>query len=220
MPVFDPASVQGSDLSGVWKIFIAAGLAVAVFVYALIAFAMIKWRRRADDDGSLPPQFDKNPFWEVTGTVIPLLIVGGLFAITLVREYHVDALEKAPYATVDVTGYRWSWRFSYPGHNIVVDGTAYRAPTLVVPEGKLTQINLNSADVIHAFWIPAFLFKRDATPGYTMHFDLSPSRSGTFDGVCAEFCGLQHGLMTFHVRVVPPAQYTRWLASGGTVALR
>ena len=214
MPVFDPASVQGTDLSGVWIVFTGAGLFVAAFVYSLIGISLVRWRRRPGDD-TLPPQFASNSFWEIAGVIIPVIVVCALFAVTLLREYRVDAVENRPYAVVDVTGYTWSWRFAYPGHHIVQAGTAYHPPSLVLPVGKTTQINLVSADVIHAFWIPAFLFKRDATPGYTMHFDITPSRTGTFQGVCAEFCGLQHGLMTFEVRVVSAAAYQRWLAAGG-----
>ncbi len=207
------------DLSGVWIVFIVAALCVGAFVYALMTYAIVKWRRRRPDDASIPPQFSQNVFWEVTGAAIPLLIVGGLFALTLMREYRVDAVENRPYAVVDATGYRWSWQFRYPGHDLNLYGTEQTPPVLVLPAGKLTQINLTSADVVHSFWIPAFLFKRDATPGYTMHFDLTPNRLGTFAGECSEFCGLQHALMTFKVRVVPPEQYARWLASGGTAAI-
>ena len=215
MPVFDPASVEGLDLSGDWKIFIAGALFVAAFVYVLITYALFKWRARPGDTGK-PPQFDKNTFWELTGVIIPVLMVGALFGITLRKEYHVDALQPNPYAVVDVAGFRWSWQFRYPGHDITVDGSADNPPTLILPQGKLVQINLYSSDVVHAFWIPAFLFKRDATPGYTMHFNVTPLRTGTFEGKCAEFCGLDHARMTFAVRVVPPAQYDRWVSSGGT----
>ncbi len=215
MPIFDPASAQGHGLSSIWQIFIAGALFVAFFVWALIAYAIVKWRARPGDSG-WPEQFDKNTFWEITGVIIPVLMVGGLFAITLVREYDVDAVRDHPYAVVNVTGFRWSWQFRYPGHDISIDGTADAPPQLVLPQGKLTQINLYSSDVVHSFWIPAFLFKRDATPGYTMHFDVTPSRAGVFEGACVEFCGLDHARMTFTVRVVPPDAYDRWLSSNGT----
>ncbi len=69
----------------------------------------------------------------------------------------------------------------------------------------MTQINLYSNDVVHSFWIPSFLFKRDANPGITNHFDVTPTQTGLFHGVCAEYCGLDHALMTFTVEVVPAA---------------
>ena len=219
MPILHPATVQGMDLRGDWYIFIGAGLFVAVFVYGLIVFAVLRWRRRKDDDGSLPPQFHSHPPIEITGVVIPLIMVTGLFYITYIREGVVDFLRPNPYAVVDVTAYRWSWQFRYPGHGIEIAGTPHAAPELVLPLGKMTQVNLYSVDVVHSFWVPAFLFKRDATPGYTMHFDITPTRQGVFAGKCAEYCGLDHALMTFTVRVVPAAQFDRWLAGGGAQGL-
>lgn len=207
------------DLRGDWYIFIGAGLFVAVFVYSLIAYSILRWRKRRSDDDKLPPQFHTNAPIEITGVVIPIIMVIGLFYVTYIREGVVDFLKPGPYAVVDVTGYRWSWQFRYPGHNIVVNGTPHSVPVVVIPNGKMTQINLYSSDVVHSMWIPDFLFKRDATPGYTMHFDVTPTRIGTFRGECAEYCGLDHALMTFMVRVVPPADYDRWIASGGTATI-
>jgi cytochrome c oxidase subunit II len=219
MPLLHPASVQGMDLRGDWYIFIGAGLFVAAFVYALIIFVLIVWRKRRSDDNHVPPQFHTNAPIEITGVVIPVIMVIGLFYVTYIREGVVDFLKPHPYAVVDVTAYRWSWQFRYPGHGVVVNGTPQTPPVMLLPAGKMTQINLYSSDVVHSMWIPEFLFKRDATPGYTMHFDVTPTRTGDFRGECAEYCGLQHALMTFTVRVVPVAVYDRWVAGGGTTAI-
>jgi len=221
MPILHPASVEGADLRGVWYIFFGTGLFIAVIVYGLIFFSLAVWRKRRRDDGKPAPQFHSNPGLEITGVVVPLIIVIGLFYVTYIREGVVDFLRPNPYAVVDVKGYRWAWQFQYPGHNITVNGNPnmQTPPMLVLPLGKMTQINLYSSDVVHAFWVPEFLFKRDATPGYTQHFDVTPNRVGSFEGVCAEFCGLDHALMRFTVKVVPVAQYDRWLASGGTAAI-
>jgi cytochrome c oxidase subunit 2 len=219
MPLLHPASVQGMDLRGDWYVFIGAGLFVAAFVYTLIIVVLILWRKRRSDDERLPPQFHAHPPIEITGVVIPVIMVIGLFYVTYIREGVVDFLKPNPYAVVDVTAYRWSWQFRYPGHGIVVNGTPQNPPVMVVPNGRMTQINLYSSDVVHSMWIPEFLFKRDATPGYTMHFDVTPTRTGDFRGECSEYCGLQHAFMTFTVRVVPVAAYDRWLASGGTSQL-
>jgi cytochrome c oxidase subunit II len=219
MPLLHPASVQSMDLRGDWYVFIGAGLFVAAFVYTLIVIVLIVWHKRRSDDGRLPPQFHTNAPIEITGVVIPIIMVIGLFYITYIREGAVDFLKPHPYAVVDVTAYRWSWQFRYPGHGVVINGTPQNPPVLLIPAGKMTQINLYSSDVVHAMWIPEFLFKRDATPGYTMHFDVTPTRTGNFRGECAEYCGLDHALMAFTVRVVPAAAYDRWLASRGTAAL-
>lgn len=219
MPIMHPASLQAQDLAGVWYIFGGAALFVAVFVYGLILYSIVRWREKATDTG-LPPQFTKHPPIEITGVVIPLIIVIGLFYITYIREGVVDFLKPNPYLTVDVTAYQWSWQFRYPGRNaIVANGTVHEPPTLVLPVGKMTQINLYSADVVHSFWIPSFLFKRDANAGITNHFDITPTKTGFFHGVCAEYCVLDHALMTFTVQVVPVADFDRWVASGGRASL-
>ena len=115
MPISNPASVQAMDLRGDWYIFIGAALFVAVFVYGLILYALAKWRKRRDDDGSLPPQFHSNPPIEITGVVIPIIMVIGLFYITYVREGVVDFIKPNPYAVVDVMAYRWRGSSAIPG---------------------------------------------------------------------------------------------------------
>lgn len=218
MPILNPASVQAADLRGVWYIFFGAGLFIAVIVYGLIFLSLALWRRRRGDT-AIAPQFKNNPGIEITGVVVPLIMVIGLFYVTYVREGVVDFLKPGPYTVIDVTAYRWSWQFRYPARGITISGTPHMAPQIVLPLNKMAQINLTSPDVVHSFWVPAFLFKRDATPGYTQHFDVTPNKAGVFHGVCAEYCGLDHALMAFDVRVVPVDVYDRWLASGGTAPI-
>lgn len=204
------ATVQGHTLLGDWQIFFCAAIVIYVIVALLIVVPLLIWRRRAD---GLPPQFNQNPALEIGYTIVPLLIVGGLFYVTLTREWSVEAQTPTPYATVRVTGFRWSWRFDYPHTGVAITGTPQMPPEMALPLGQTTRIDLISNDVNHAFWVPAFLFKRDAIPGFTNSFDLTPTRIGVFHGLCAEFCGLDHALMTFSVRVLPPDQFKAWLVA-------
>src|SRR5205823_3265810 len=80
----------------------------------------------------------------------------------------------------------WQWRLQYPAQHVQIVGTPQQPPTLVVPVGKTIQVSRRAADVNHAFFVPAFLFKRDAIPGIDNHFDLNVTRAGTFVGECAE----------------------------------
>jgi cytochrome c oxidase subunit II len=212
MSVFDPATLQGQAMRGDWLVFLAASVVVAVLVYAFILGPLVLWRRRSE---SLPPQFSGNGPLEIGGVVVSLLLVGGLFYVTYAREIPVDAVAPHPDHTVDVTAFRWSWEFDYPGSEIHIIGSPQRPPELVLPQGEVTEIALHSADVTHSFWVPAFLFKRDAIPGMINRFDLTPVKSGRFLGLCAQFCGLDHAMMTFTVRVMPPAAYRAWISSGG-----
>ncbi|MFN2528019.1 MAG: cytochrome c oxidase subunit II [Candidatus Baltobacteraceae bacterium] len=206
----DVATSQGQTMLGDWQIFFYTALAIAAIVVFLILLPLWVWRRRSAD---YPPQFKQNPPLEITYTIIPILIVGVLFYFSLVKEWSVEAQTAHPDAVVNVTAYRWSWRFEYPHDHVTISGTPQTPPQFALPLAKTTRIVLTSADVNHAFWIPNFLFKRDAIPGFVNTFDLTPTRAGVYRGLCAEFCGLDHTMMTFTVRVLPFAQYRQWLES-------
>jgi cytochrome c oxidase subunit 2 len=210
------ATSQSSVLASDWLLFTLVGLAVALLVWGLILFAIVRWRRspRAGDD-AYPPQFRDNNALEIAWTVVPLILVIGLFAYTYRAEANVEALAPKPDVTVAVNAYRWGWTFTYDG-GPAISGAARKPPEMVIPLGETTRIVLTSSDVNHAFWVPDFLFKRDAIPGRTSSFDLRPSKLGTFLGHCAEFCGLDHALMNFSVRVVPPDEYARWRRGAST----
>lgn len=206
-----PATVQAGELRSVWEVFIPAGIAVYAIVAGLIAWCAIAYRRR-DPAIRQAAAFHENKPLEILWTIIPILIVIGLFVKTYVVEAKVENLAPNPAETVDVAAYRWSWRFAYPRHHVALNGTTGAPPVLVLPVDETTQINLTSNDVIHEFWVPAFMFKRDAVPGRPSSFDVHPTQIGTYRGVCGEYCGTFHAGMTFSVRVVSAADYARWLA--------
>jgi cytochrome c oxidase subunit 2 len=176
----------------------------------LIAWCIVAYRRR-DPNVVQAAAFHENKMLEMVWTVIPILIVIGLFVKTYISEAKVEAVSTSPAEIVDVAAYRWSWRFSYPRYGIAVNGTLAAPPTLVLPVDETTRINLTSSDVIHEFWVPAFLFKRDAVPGRPTAFDVHPTRIGTYRGECSEYCGTYHALMAFTTRVVSADEYKRWL---------
>lgn len=212
----DGNTAQADRMSGTWTIFIAAAIAVYAIVGGLILFAAVAFRSR-DPAVVQAARFHQNVPLELTWTIVPIFIVGGLFWVTYVSEYHVDSVVRSPGEIVDVVGYRWSWRFSYPHEGVVVEAGAGRTPVLALPLGETTEIRLTSNDVIHAFWVPAYLFKRDAIPGRINTFDFTPTKSGTFLGRCGEYCGTYHAGMTFNVEVLPRAQFALWLRQhGGT----
>jgi len=209
-----PASRQGEDVLGLWRILLAAGVAMGVLVTALILWSVLRYRRPrhagADD---LPQQTGANVPLEVLYTVIPLVIVAVLFAVTLTTQRRVTRLSKVPDLAVEVTGFQWGWRFSYPAQAISVVGDANRQPTLVVPVGADVRLRLASADVIHSFFVPAFLVKRDLVPGVDNEIDVHPTEVGRYRGFCAEFCGLDHWRMSFDVEVVTPEAFQGFVAT-------
>ena len=196
-----------------WYVFVGAGIFVGIYVYACIVWCLVRYRRRAHS----PQQFSGNTPLELLYVALPFVLVLGLFGVTFAIELPVDRVAAHPQNVVAVTAFRWSWRFGYP-NGVTAAGTPDSPPTLYLPLGESTQIDLRSADVTHSFWVPAFLFKRDAIPGMTNAFDVTPTRTGRFPGRCAQFCGLEHATMTFVVAVVPRQAYDRFLASKGSAS--
>jgi len=208
------ATQQGHAVSELWTEFIVAAAGVGALVWGLITIALIRYRRRAADVATVPPQIHDAPRLEIAWTVGPILLVLLLFWLTLGALDRIDA--RAPgRVTVDVTAFRWQWRFDYPDTGVSVVGAPGTPAEMVVPAGEPIHIVLTATDVAHAFYVPAFLFKRDAIPGRTNEFDLTIDEPGAYGGQCAEFCGVFHDRMTLTVRAVTRPEYDAWLAGKG-----
>jgi cytochrome c oxidase subunit II len=184
-------------------------IVVAALVFAVVAFALIRYRRRGDD---YPKPRSERPVAESLYALLLTVVAIVLITLTFRTEGKVDRVSSRGGIRVDVVAFQWQWRFGYPdfGGKTVL-GTPKRPPTLVVPVRTLIRFDGRSRDVIHSFWIPAARFKRDEFPGKHTKFDLSFDRTGTFIGRCAEFCGLHHVDMDFFVRVVPRPEFDRWV---------
>lgn len=198
---------------GLWQGTFIAACAVGAVVLGLIVFVLVRYRRRGDDD-SLPSQNPYNIPIEILYTIVPVLIVAVLFAFTLHTENQVDHLSADPDLVVEVVGFQWQWQFTYRDQGIVVTGdSASNPPDLVLPVGETVRLVLVSHDVIHSFWVPDFLHKRDLIPGVDNEIDVDVVRAGVYVGRCAEYCGLDHDKMNFTVRAVTPAEFADWVAS-------
>ncbi len=195
-----------------WMVFFWTGLGVAIVVFGLIGWCV--WRyRRAPGDATFPVQFRRNNRMEAVYTGVPIVMVCALFAVTYAAERHVETIAPHQNVVVDVTGYRWSWRFVYPDLGVSIDGSHRDPPVFELPIDRTTRIDLTSVDVNHAFWVPEFLFKRDAIPGTRNVFDWTPKTLGLYRGECGEFCGIHHADMPFSVRVVSVRDFARWIAA-------
>jgi cytochrome c oxidase subunit 2 len=209
------ATEQGRDIFRLWQGSIWAALAVGAFVWGLIAYCVIRFRRRSDE---LPAQTHANVPLEIAYTITPLVIVAVLFAVNLRTLDRVDHLGKNPGLTVEVTAFQWQWRFHYVESDIEIVGTDDVDPVMMLPAGETVRLVLTSNDVQHSFFVPAFLFKRDTVPGITNEVDLEVEKEGRYDGRCAEFCGLFHDRMGFVVEAVGRAEYDRWVTEQRTLA--
>lgn len=217
-PLPHGATAQSGALHEMWTVFFWAGVGVAIIVYGLIAWCVLRYRRRPTDE-AFPPQFRRNNRMEALYTAVPILMVIGLFFISNAAERHVETIAREQQVVVNVTGFRWSWRFEYPELGVSVIGAMNRPPEFVLPVDETTRLNVTSVDVDHSFWVPAFLFKRDAIPGIENVFDWTPNRVGTYRGECGEFCGLDHATMSFSVKVMTHRDFERWVRAHRRVAL-
>jgi cytochrome c oxidase subunit 2 len=204
----DAVTEQAERIRGLWMFSNTVGLVVALVVWALIAFVVIRYRRRNDD---IPNQHAENIPIEVLYTLTPLAILAVFFALTIGVQRDATATVDDPDVVVDVVAFQWQWQFRYPEEGIVITGTYADPPELVLPVGRTARLNLETADVIHSFWVPDFLSKRDMLPDVENAIDVDVTEAGQWDGVCAEFCGLDHYKMLFEVRAVPEDEFADWL---------
>jgi len=207
----DLITEQADTAAEVWKIFLIIAVAVFALILLLVLYIVIRFRRRSD---AMPQQTHYRIPIEIAYTLVPFLLVIGLFVITVNSINSIEAKAADPDLEVHILGSQWQWQFTYPESGVVVGGDDTPRPVLVLPAGQSVRFELTSADVIHSFWVPGFLFKRDVIPGSPTSFDVDMKQTkGTWEsGVCAEFCGLYHDRMDFAVSVVSPEDFEEWLA--------
>ncbi len=211
----EPASKEAHTIANLWQGSWIAAWAVGIFTWALMLFAAIAYRRRHHDDQ--PEQTKYNLPIEVLYTLVPLIMILGMFWFTARDQSELLTLKNDEQHTVNVVGFRWSWGFNYLDEGVyevgmpIGEGATEGAPTLVLPIDEKVRFELTSPDVIHSFWVPAFLFKMDVIPGKTNVFELTPDKLGTYAGKCAELCGVDHSRMLFNVKVVERAEYDAYI---------
>jgi cytochrome c oxidase subunit 2 len=190
------------------------GFAVVIFlaVEGVIIYSAFRYRRRARDT-ELPAQTHGNNLIEVIWTAIPTAIVLFLFVLSWQALNTVDA-KAATDVRIRAVAARFQWSFDYldPAGELLFTQVIPIGEDggMVVPVDEPVSVELRAQDVIHAFYVPRFLFKRDAVPGKPNFFDFTVEEPGTYRGQCAELCGASHGAMVFDVHAVPRAEYDVW----------
>ena len=216
----DPVTTQGRHINDLYTIVFVIAAAIFFLVEGLIVWSVIRYRRLPGDT-ELPPQTHGHNLAEIVWTVIPTIIVIFLFFISWQTLNTVEATTPQPDLRVKAVAGQFQWTFDY----LPADGGADTKPLfsvtapvgkdggLVLPAGKTTHLYLSSLDVIHAFYVPHFLFKRDVVPGIVNQFDLTidADQAGqTFRGQCAELCGVGHRIMVFEVHAMAPGAFQTW----------
>jgi cytochrome c oxidase subunit 2 len=211
-------SLQAHKMYDLWIASTIAALLVGVFVWGLIFWCVVRYRKRGDE---LPVQTRFNMPMEVLYTVTPVLIVAVLFYYTAIVQTGVDKMSKTPDMTVEVVAFKWNWQFNYRDGmgqeaNTIAStvGSSDVIPLLVLPTGKKIRFEETSRDVIHSFWVPELLFKRDVMPGNIRNaFEVTLDTEGRYVGRCAELCGTYHAFMQFELVVVTPDRFNQYLAA-------
>lgn len=209
-----PMTEQGKKIQTQYNIVLAIALVVGVGVVGMILLSAVRYRKRPGDD-TLPPQTHGNTTFEVIWTLVPTVIVLALFAMSFVNIRAIDEPKDTYAAVIEVKGYQWSWTFDYgtnaAGTRVLVKTQNNRTPPqMMVPVGETVHIEERSDNVIHSFYVPEFLFKRDVVPGKANGFDLTVTAPGVYKGQCAELCGTEHAYMTFTVKAVGRAEFDKW----------
>jgi cytochrome c oxidase subunit II len=214
---------QATAMREFWTAAAIAALIVGVITWGAMFWAVIFHRKKSADD-TVPRQTQYNLPVEIVFTVVPTIIVAVLFGFTVAVQNYVDIDEQNPDLKVEILGFQWNWRFTYPdsrgadGQPVTTVGSAEEIPLLVLPVDRRIEFSQSSVDVIHSFYVPEFLFKRDVFPDPEVNDQDNVwqidriEREGAFVGRCAELCGAYHSQMNFEVRAVQPDLFERWLA--------
>jgi cytochrome c oxidase subunit 2 len=224
-----PATKIATDIHSLHEYVMLLVTVIFCGVFGAMFYSVYAHRK---DKGHKAAQFHESTTVEVLWTVIPLLI---LIVIAWPATKVVIAQKDTTQAelTIKATGYQWKWGYDYvkgEGEGIrfvstlatprdQIEGRAPKGENyllevdneLVVPVNKKVRILTTAADVIHAWWIPAFGAKQDAIPGFIRDIHFTAQKTGTFRGQCTELCGKDHGYMPIVVRVVSADEYTKWV---------
>jgi cytochrome c oxidase subunit II len=193
-----------------WLIMLSIGIMtfVLIAVFIIYAYVLLKFRARKGETG-YPKQVEGNHKLEIIWTVIPFILLLILGVPTIASTFSLDKnYANDPDALqVKVTAHQFWWEFEYLDEKVITSQDVY------IPTDRIISFHLESADVMHSFWVPALGGKKDNNPGMTNMLFLKADNPGVYYGKCAELCGASHALMDFKVIAVSPEEFDRWVAS-------
>ena len=209
------ASKEAKRIDTLWDVLIIFSVPVFVGVTTVVLFSVLKFRMRPGEENLDGPPIHGNTRLEVIWTAIPAMVLVGLCTYAFVVLENVEAAAPNP-VKVRVVGEQFAWTFFYTGADGKEIKTASRQ--LHVPIDRQIQFTLQSKDVLHDFWVPAFRIKKDAVPGIDVRYSITPNRLGVYPIVCAELCGLGHAVMRSSAVVQSQANYDKFISSLGKPA--
>lgn len=208
-----PASTNARAITNLmWGYSGIAGLGF-ILVEGLLVFAILRFRHKGSDrleKADFPRQIEGNRFFELAWTAVPALLLLIIFVFTVSTLWAIttrpsDASAESQVVNIRTVGHQWWWEFQYPDFKITT------ANEMHIPINALVYITVDSADVIHSFWVPQMGGKIDVIPGHLNHTWFQPTQTGRFIGECSEYCGTEHAQMRMVVVVETLDQYTAWV---------
>jgi len=198
------ASTAADDIDTLYDVLLIASVPVFVLVMAVAIYSVTAFKAKPGDMSDGAP-IHGNTRLEVIWVTIPFIMVS---AAAIYGWIVLDDIEaKQPNTMiVDVRGQQFAWDFTYPDEGKVKSNQLY------LPVNRPVEFRVTTDDVLHDFWVPEFRLKTDAVPGLTTKFRATPSKTGTYNVVCAELCGIGHSTMRNTVRVLPEKDFDAWLA--------
>jgi cytochrome c oxidase subunit II len=219
LSVFDPASPAAASTRDLFILVIVITSAILLLVEGVLIYVLIQNRRRNGPTDLQPPQVYGSKPIEVAWTAAPFLIVFVLFLLTarVLWEVRVDSNRPPPGSkpvNITVIGHQWWWEYHYASSDDreqeFTTANELRIPASDPDIQRPVYLNLQSADVIHSFWVPRLGGKTDLIPGRTNSMWIQSQERGLFLGQCAEYCGTAHAKMLLRVQVVAPDEFDKW----------
>ena len=202
LTTFSPKSNVAHSIQDLYVLIFWIATAVFIVVETALLYAVIKFRRRPND--GMPKQVHGNTAMEITWTIIPALILIGIAVPTWMTIFEIDDIPEDAYM-ISITGHQWWWEAEYPTGEVT-------ANEIHVPLNRTIGFTLETADVLHSFWVPQLFGKQDLLPGRVNTLWFTPEEVGVFQGQCVEFCGISHANMRLQMVVDSPAAFAAWTA--------
>ena len=206
----ESGSTQAGPIDTLWDVLVVCSVPVFVGVTIIVLYAARLFRQRPGEEALDGPPIHGSTRIEIVWTALPAILLVALctYSWVVLRDLEKAPAQAAtPELRVAVFGEQFAWTFKYQG----ADGKAVNTTRLYLPQNRSVKFDVNSKDVIHDFWVPAFRMKVDAVPGVTTSYRVTPTKLGTYPVVCAELCGLGHAYMRQGVRVMAAADFDAWL---------
>jgi cytochrome c oxidase subunit 2 len=202
------ASEQAHQIDTLWDVLLIVSVPVFVMVVTIVLYSAVRFRMRPGEEHADGPPIHGNTRLEVIWTAIPAILMVALCSYAYVVLTDIEDATAGEQLDVRVVGEQFTWNFYYKGDG----GKDITSSELYLPVDTQVEFTIQSKDVIHDFWVPAFREKIDAVPGIDTHYGVNLTREGDYAVVCAELCGLGHAAMRQSAHVLPKQEFDRWLA--------